>query len=63
MYITKDRGEKNNKPPQTTPKQNIHAMEVMLCIWWNCKGIAYYELLLQNETKLIPRNIVPNWTI
>jgi len=22
----------------------------MLCIWWDCKGIAYYELLPQNQT-------------
>jgi len=22
----------------------------MLCIWWDCKGIVYYELLPQNQT-------------
>jgi len=42
--------EKKDKLPQTTLKQNIHAKKVMLCIWWDCKGIVYYELLPQNQT-------------
>jgi len=49
MYSPKDRGEKKDKPLQITPKQNIHAKKVMPCIWWDCKGIVYYELLLQNQ--------------
>jgi len=40
-------GKKGN-PSQTTPKQNIYAKKVMLCIWWDCKGIVYYVLLPQN---------------
>jgi len=40
---------KKDKPPRTTPKQNIYAKKVMLCIWWDCKGIVYYELLSQNQ--------------
>jgi len=41
---------KKDKPPQTTPKQNIYAEKVMLCIWWDCIGIVYYELLPKNQT-------------
>lgn len=41
---------KRDEPPQTTPKQNIHAQKIMLCVWWDFKGIVYYELLPQNQT-------------
>ena len=32
------------------PKQNIHGSKVMLCIWWDQKGVVYYELLKPSET-------------
>ena len=41
---------KRNEPPPTTPKAGLHPKKVMLCIWWDWKGILYYELLLQNQT-------------
>jgi len=44
-------------------RSKISIKEVMLCIWWNCKGIVYYELLCNKTRWLIPRNIVPNWTV
>lgn len=34
----------------STPKRNIHGSKVMLCIWWDMKGVVYYELLHPNET-------------
>jgi len=52
---------KKDKLPQITSKQNIHAKKVMLCIWWDCKGIMYYELLSQNQT--INSEKYPNWTV
>ena len=30
---------------KTTPKPDVHETEVMLCIWWNTKGLVHFELL------------------
>ena len=38
-----------NEPPPTTPKANLHPEKVMLCIWWNWKGVLSYELLPENQ--------------
>ena len=41
------------KPGQTdksTAMPNIHGAKVMLCIWWDQKGVLYYELLKSGET-------------
>jgi histone-lysine N-methyltransferase SETMAR len=32
------------------PKRDIHCQKVMLCIWWDEKGVVYYELLKPGET-------------
>ena len=37
------------QPTTSTPKRNIHSSKVMLCIWWDMKGVLYYELH-PNET-------------
>lgn len=34
----------------STPKRNIHSAKVMLCIWWDVRGVVYYELLKPSET-------------
>jgi [histone H3]-lysine36 N-dimethyltransferase SETMAR len=34
----------------STPKSNIHGSKVMLCIWWDQKGVVYYELLQPGES-------------
>lgn len=36
--------------PQEVPKRNIHGKKLMLCVWWDQKGIIYYELLPSNQT-------------
>ena len=41
---------KRNEPPPATPKADLHPNKVMLCIWWDWKGVLYYELLLENQT-------------
>lgn len=38
------------KPAKPTPKANIHGKKVLLCIWWDQKGVLYYELLKRGET-------------
>ena len=40
---------KRNEPPPTTPKAGLHPKKVMLCMWWDWKGVFYYELLLENQ--------------
>ena len=29
---------------------HLHPEKVMLCMWWEWKGVLYYELLLENQT-------------
>jgi len=41
---------KRNEPSLATPKAGLHPKKVMLCVWWDWKGILYYELLPNNET-------------
>lgn len=36
--------------PGTEVKPEVHEKKVMLSIWWDDKGIIYYELLPMNET-------------
>ena len=32
------------------PKTGLHPKKVMLCKWWDWKGVLYYELILENQT-------------
>lgn len=41
---------KRGEPGPSTPKPNIHGSKVMLCVWWDQKGIVYYELLKSGQT-------------
>ena len=38
-----------NEPPPTTPKAGLQPKKVMLCIWWDWKGVLYYDLLPENQ--------------
>jgi len=53
VYINVERKRswgKQYEPPLTAPKAGLHLKKVMLCIWWDWKGIVYYELLPHNQT-------------
>ena len=39
---------KRNEPSPTTPKAGLHPK--VMCVWWDWKGVLYYELLLENQT-------------
>ena len=41
---------KPGEPGPSQPKRNIHCAKVMLCIWWDMKGVVYHELLRPGET-------------
>ena len=41
---------KRNEPLATTPKASLHPKKVMLCIWWDWKGVLYYDLLPETQT-------------
>lgn len=38
------------QPTIPSPKPNIHRQKVMLSVWWDMKGVIYYELLEPRRT-------------
>lgn len=36
--------------PEPQPMPEVHQKKVMLCVWWDMKGIIYYELLESHQT-------------
>lgn len=47
IYYDNPKLKKYGKPVKSTPKRNIHVNKVML--WWDQKGILYYERLPSGE--------------
>lgn len=41
---------KRGEQAPSTPKPNIHGSKVMLCVWWDQKGIVHHELLESGQT-------------
>jgi len=53
VYINVERKKfwrKRYELPLITPKVGLHSKKVVLCVWWDWKGIVYYELLPHNQT-------------
>ena len=41
---------KRDEPAQSSSKADIHEKKVMLSVWWDFKGIVYFDLLPRNQT-------------
>lgn len=39
-----------DQPPLSDAKADLHPKKVMLCVWWDFKGILYFELLPTGQT-------------
>lgn len=42
--------KKRDEPPLVIPKAGVYPKNVMLCVWWDWRGILSYELLPNNKT-------------
>lgn len=38
------------EPPNPVPKPDTHGKKVMLCVWWNSKGLVFMDVLNPGET-------------
>lgn len=53
LYVNAQRKRQWLNPKQSpipSPKPGLHPKKIMLCIWWDIKGIIYYELLEEGQT-------------
>ena len=41
---------KRDEPPQTTSKAELHQKKFMLSVWWDWKGVVFFEVLPRNQT-------------
>ncbi|GFX17396.1 histone-lysine N-methyltransferase SETMAR [Trichonephila clavipes] len=48
--VRKRSWSKRCEAAQTVPKPGLTARKVLLCIWWDWKGIIYYDLLPYSQT-------------
>lgn len=40
----------SNEPPGTTSKAGLHPKKIMLSVWWDFKGVIFYDLLPQGKS-------------
>ena len=38
------------KPSTSSARPDIYGKKLLLCLWWDCKGVLYYEVLKPGET-------------
>ena len=48
--VRKRSWSKRDEPAQSTSKSDIHKKKVTLSVWWDSKGIVYFQLLSRNQT-------------
>lgn len=48
--VRKRSWSRSDDPPQTTSKPGIHQKKIMLSVWWDFKGVVFFELLPRNQT-------------
>jgi len=54
IILSKKSWVSSGRPLTSTLKRNIHGNKILLCIWWDIKGV-YYELLKSNLTVIAER--------
>ena len=42
--------KKAGEGAEPVAKAGLHPMKVLLCVWWDCRGIIHFELLRHGET-------------
>lgn len=50
-----------NEPLLITPKASLYLKKMMLYIWWNWKGIAYYKLIRKIRCP-VQTSTISTWT-
>lgn len=53
LYVNERRRRAWVKPdeqPPPLPKPGLHPRKIMLCVWWNSRGVIHFELLPPNQT-------------
>ena len=45
----------SGQPSTSQPKRNLLGKKVLFCVWWDLKGILYYELLEPEQTVNVKR--------
>lgn len=49
-YTRKRQWLSPSEPGVSTPKGELHPKKVLLCCWWNAKGVIHWELMPNNNT-------------
>ena len=47
--VRKRSWSKRDEPPQTKSKPKLHQKKIMVFVWWNWKGVVFFELLPSNQ--------------
>ena len=57
-YVNKKQWLSPGQKPLHTLKLEIHRKKLMLCVWWDQKGVIYYELL--EPKQMVHTNLYSN---